>query len=402
MITLTDYLDSALPEIQPELIPLEQHESMRFAANGFPAQLMRCFDLECRLGSNPSPTDLLFCVTRSEREMLAADAAFLLQNSAVRAQLLWQHIRSFIQYWADPTSQLHDKVIMLWFEFDLPTGAGDMVQSSLSAPGFFFGSKEFPPQCIGDGIQQTNRADSWVYDTALPLLSGSALPREIETNLRRVSANLPDGAHIYQIGIFYARAVPHLRVCITAIQPEIILPYLRSIGYSADLSGLEAVISEISPLCQIHLDIDVSETIGPKVGLECTQDRSRNDLLDEKNAHLLSLLHHYDLCTPEKASALLAFPGVERLPSAFRELHRSQKVGAQSGPALLRDVSHLKIVYQPGQPLEAKAYLQFNHVWLDDFALVANKLSFAARERAARQALQRSLINHSGILTEEE
>jgi len=67
------------------------------------------------------------------------------------------------------------------------------------------------------------------------------------------------------------------------------------------------------------------------------------------------------MCLPEKRDALLSYSGIENtenfsggvmkpLTSASR--HLDELVSS----ALVRYISHIKIVYQSGQPLEAKAY----------------------------------------------
>jgi hypothetical protein len=48
-------------------------------------------------------------------------------------------------------------------------------------------------------------------------------------------------------------------------------------------------------------------------------------------------------------------------PAALRQA--SQLLGGRSLSTFVRSLHHVKIVYRPGEPLEAKAYLAGNHHW---------------------------------------
>jgi hypothetical protein len=77
----------------------------------------------------------------------------------------------------------------------------------------------------------------------------------------------------------------------------------------------------------------------------------------------------HELCTLEKANALLNWPGYleekcnqELWPSNFAKA--SAFVSPSLKSTIVRLLHHIKIVYQPNQPLQAKAYLWFSHRWL--------------------------------------
>jgi hypothetical protein len=66
--------------------------------------------------------------------------------------------------------------------------------------------------------------------------------------------------------------------------------------------------------------------------------------------------------------ALLAYPGyVDEAtrdvpwPAAVRRA--SQLLGGRSLSSFARSLRHVKLVYRPGEPLEAKAYLAGKHLW---------------------------------------
>jgi hypothetical protein len=67
------------------------------------------------------------------------------------------------------------------------------------------------------------------------------------------------------------------------------------------------------------------------------------------------------MCLPEKRDALLVYPGVEH-PDDFTGgimkpfISVSQHLDDIFSGSLVRYISHVKVVYQPGRPLESKAY----------------------------------------------
>lgn len=380
MLTISAHLEPVYPWINPAVLPSQHRDAIRSAAARFPSALSRCIDLECRLGSDQPSSDFLFCVTRREREQLQTPVEFEALPPGLLALPLWQRILRFTKAWSDSSSELYHKVLMVWFEFDLEPGSAG--RDALAAPGFFLGSKEFPASAGVLGAEH-----EWFYKAALPMLAGEPLPAAVEANLRRVSTCLPTGVGIYQIGVFFARQVPHLRACLTGIRPEHLPAYLRKIGYGEDLSDLEDILGALAPLCDVHLDIDVGEQIGPKIGLECAPRRDRLPVMAENSARLLDWLARSGLCSPAQQEALLLYPGVE--PFDGPDVSGSTAAAlATTQPMLVRELSHIKVVYRPGAPLTAKAYLQVTRARLSGLALAANRLAFTGLREAALHALE--------------
>jgi hypothetical protein len=74
------------------------------------------------------------------------------------------------------------------------------------------------------------------------------------------------------------------------------------------------------------------------------------------------------LCTADKRDALLAYPGyvgenAEGIPWPRALRRASNLLGGRSLSIFIRSLHHVKVVYQPGEGLEAKAYLAVNHHW---------------------------------------
>ncbi|MCB0188929.1 MAG: hypothetical protein KDE31_31885, partial [Caldilineaceae bacterium] len=82
----------------------------------------------------------------------------------------------------------------------------------------------------------------------------------------------------------------------------------------------------------------------------------------------LTYLVEHGLCTPEKCDALLAWSGESNPTTATTPWPASLIAAELVQPvhqfsSFERRLSHIKVVYRPGQPAAAKGYLWFNHRW---------------------------------------
>ena len=112
----------------------------------------------------------------------------------------------------------------------------------------------------------------------------------------------------------------------------------------------------------------MGDTVQPKIGLECYFAGNRQPRSEPRWVTFLDALVRDGLCTARKRDALLTFPGYidenaqgVRWPSALRQA--SQLLGGRSLSTFVRTLHHVKLVYRPGEPLEAKAYLAADHHW---------------------------------------
>jgi hypothetical protein len=129
--------------------------------------------------------------------------------------------------------------------------------------------------------------------------------------------------------------------------------YLTRIGWPGPILELEDILATYcTPETVDHnifIDISIEETVLPKLGIAFAQQQIANlPSKDPTRKQLLDLCVHTGLCTSEKRDALLAWPGSFRAP-----FHGGQR------PARFHKWLDVKFIYQPGQRLEAKAYLGF-------------------------------------------
>lgn len=334
--------------------PQNRSEILRVAAL-LPAAASEFFGFECRLAdANPS-ADFLACIDANDGQR----EAWLTALPVVAGDPAWQRLAEFVRSWCDPSSVTHTTVNNMWVEFDLAGGAAPL-------PSVFFGSRDLG-QAQADGT-----AHAW-HLSALRQLAVPGFPTEQLNLVGRCLAALPTEARLFQTGVMLSRAEPILRLCFRKLKPSEIPSYLGAIGWCGDQRGLSSLIREVAPLIDdIYLDIDVDVGVRPKIGLECYIDD--NARLSERLLAFLANLETRGLCTPKRARALWAWYGLtherwcrERWPPDLAG--RDDRPGNHYSGAFLRTLHHIKLVYDPPAPLEAKAYLGCRFVWVDDVKL---------------------------------
>ncbi|MBD1835213.1 hypothetical protein H6F61_21625 [Cyanobacteria bacterium FACHB-472] len=329
---------------------------------------------ECHLGSSAPRADFLaaFTTLNNGREALINSCEPL--TSLLCTNSVWSRIRNFCTHWADIKSSLYNNVGNVWLEFDV-----DGQPSKVPEPSLFFAPRgirrEEEKLFLSNGISGTN---NWVTNEALRLLFGNFLPDEVKKQLLTCFELLPPGGEIFQIGVMLPRKCESqaVRLCVKGIAKEQILAYLRNIGWSGSISQLSSILSELSSFVDdIKLNFAVEDTVFTKIGFECYLDKQ-----PEKTPRwqlFLDYLVRNQLCTLEKTNALLNWSGYseekfhqELWPSNFAKA--SAFVYPSFRSTIVRLLHHIKIVYQPNQPLQAKAYLWFSHRWLSPSGLFKN------------------------------
>ena len=355
-----EYLAPIAAGVSPALISPAAFSDIGSVARMLPTTLAyNTFGFECRLGEQSPRSDFLVLVRASNgRDSLAGlhPKSSLPEN--LMADQIWQRVQDFGARWADPASPLHSAVDNIWLEFDVdgPVGA-------IPVPSIFFG----PP---------TNDAQGEAFDRALETtaqalqrLSGAELPPRVIETLTRCFRAFSSSEHVFQVGLMMSRGAEAVRLCIQVGTLERAVEYLAEVGWPGSGTDLRRVLEPVTRIVdRVCLDIDVGETVQPKVGLECYFDGNRQPRTEPRWEELLDLLVANGLCTPEKRETLLAYPGYSDektatvpWPTALRQV--SQLLGGRSTSTFVRTLHHVKVVYRPGEPPEAKAYLAANHHW---------------------------------------
>jgi hypothetical protein len=297
--------------------------------------------------------DLLQCVMAGESEPAILGAAALAVASAGdgAAHPAWTRLHRFCTLWSDPSLLLHRGVREAWLEFDL-----DGCTPGAPPPSIFFGLRsEVPPDEVYAVVQE-----------ALSVLLGES--GRTRPALRRCFETGIDGVWPNQVGVMLSRDTDALRLCTQMREIDLVVPFLRRAGWPVRAGELEQLIAEmlhsIGP--RVMVAIDVGASVHPKVGLELHLAKQPAD--QPRWAALFDALVARELCIPAKRDALLAWPGTSVPIGGAVAWPECLIVESLCQPpdrfsTFVRRLYHVKLVYQPEKPLEAKAYLYFLHNW---------------------------------------
>ncbi|MCA1992793.1 MAG: class I SAM-dependent methyltransferase, partial [Coleofasciculus sp. S288] len=342
--SLADYLKVVTPYLHPDLVTPEALFHIQSLAQTIPSCSLAGF--ECHLDAEQSRVDFLVQLSRYTLSL----------PESLLTYPVWQAFREFYQEWLQPSSFLHQGVKNLGLEFDLAEQSSDV---------------KIPSILLDLNAETANEAQGLiklVTDVYLRL-TGYPQSSTLESNLQLCTNSLPDGARIASFGVMLSRPIQALRLLVTGIAPQQVPDYLVRIGWSELTDTLSPLVLSLSKfVSSLVLSFDVSDTIHPKIGLECHLEKQPRS--DPSWELLLDYLVTRGLCTPSKQNALLAWPGLSQ-KADYPEVWPSNLIwgdlvfGSKAFSVFWRTIHEIKIVYQPGRPLLAKAYLAFGHDWLD-------------------------------------
>jgi hypothetical protein len=340
--SMENYLKIITSELDPNLVSPEALSHIQSLTQILPSSSLAGF--ECRLGENQSGVDFqvrLPCLDQNLPESFLTNPA-------------WQFLQDFYRNWTMPNSSLNREIENVGLEFDV-----NEQLPQVPIPSIFWQFRE-EAAINAEGLIQMVR-----------LLNHQISPL-LESNLRRCADSLPAGVTISHLGAMLSRSVKAVRVNVQGISPERSLDYLKQIGWTDPTNTFSTLVSTVSEFIDtLILSFDVGDTILPKIGLECFLNKQ--PYAQPQWQLFLDYLVERELCTPAKKNAFLSWPGLSKKSSDPDLWPRNISVGdrflgSRAYSVFWRKVSHIKLVYQPGIPLEAKGYLAFGHNW---FALNA-------------------------------
>ena len=298
---------------------------------------------ECRLGRNQSIVDFQVQVPRRSFHL----SGELPQSPA------WRSLQPYWEEWLDESSTLHRSVSATGLEFD-------MERSTAMGPAVFVALRN-----IG--------ADPDLLAGVAARLADSASVAQADSSLRACVEALPDGASIQFIGAMRSRAGSALRVNVSGLTAGRIARYLMAAGWPHPVAPLQPIVTVLGDLADdFALCLDITDRLLPRIGIECIL--REQPLHESRWRQLVAYLSDLDACTMEKGRALLTWTGDILEPQArglwpANLFWGDRLLGARAVSTFYRYLSHIKVIYQPGRPIEAKAYLGFFHQWLDGAAI---------------------------------
>jgi hypothetical protein len=348
--------DETLKLIKPR-VPYQLVSSKMFSrVKGITTRLPKAassYYWECRLAAGATQVDFLACVAASDggREVLAGQGTGAGLSDVLLENPLWDQAHDFFRQWAEPTSMLHEAIPLIWLEFDQVDG----LVPEVPLPSFSFcldplyADRRSWSQHISSLNMQERRK---VAEKGLRLLFGCALPPQRRRALFACFDSLPVGGRIIHISAMIARQPAVVKVY-GSVPKDQLLAYLTRIGWPGSIPELTNILTTFcTPEIvdnNMYIDLTIGEAVMPKLGVAFSQQQIENlPHRDPTRQILLERCVQTGLCTSEKREALLAWPG------SFRTMLRGE-----TWPACFRKWLDVKIVYQPGRPLEAKGYLGF-------------------------------------------
>ncbi len=225
-------------------------------------------------------------------------------------------------------------------EYDLARA----VSPAPALPGVFLSFRE-PPRSRAEG-RVADLAD--VVAEGLPAAVGLPAFPEARRGVERVLGALRGRAHVINAGVFRGRPARTLRVVVADLGVSDVTDLLGSLSWRGPLAAVRGLLAEFGPACTgVGLSVDVAGAgIGPRAGVELFAGPpggawaagSRRDW-----EPLVDRLVARRLCSPAKASGLLAWTGRQRVFTA---------AGVRIA---CRGVNHVKVSFGAGPP-SAKAY----------------------------------------------
>jgi hypothetical protein len=381
--SVEDYIRLVEPNIAPALISGSALRDVRAVSRLFPGLLTAFNGFECRLNVEEPRADFLLCAKPEEfgRSILSGKISAPALPESFFTMSAWARVRAFCRAWEQPSSALHDEVANVWLEFDVAENP-----ALPPVPSFFFGSESI--------IAARGRTgNAWVTQDALAVVLGKELEPEVNDRLHACIEALPVGAHVFQVGCMLSRPSSAVRLCLRGFRPGEIVPYLERVGWPGESRDLALLVADLGRRVErVDLDIDVGRTVQPKVGLECYLNRQPK--FESRWRSFFDCLIEKKCCLPAKAEGLLAYPGFARCQAGGAPWpDYLEKTAALLGrhvmSVIFRTVHHVKVVFSPGRPLEAKAYLAIYHNWLDGQAV---KAALAAPGNAKNTPCEMSMI----------
>ncbi len=341
------------------LIPAQALAEIAQIARHLPGAITDFFGFECPLGSHCTGAGFGICCRTSHisQEILAGNRLAWDPFAQLADSAVWQRIREFCREWAKPESALHGAVHNIWFEFDV-----GRTRSQLPVPSVFLGTHQIGPSSIRTGTCGSRDESPWLMGLALPILLGGEMRPAVHSEVERALEALPANVRVFQVGSMLARESQAVRLCLRGIGTWQIPEYLEAIGWEGGWHLLEDLLEQLGQtLTRVDLAVDITDTVLPKIGLECYPDVRADSFLE--------FLALRELCTQPEVEALRAWPRTvdesaepERWPGNL--LSASCELGGALHSAFVRKVHHVKLDYRPGLPLRAKAYLGVHHKWI--------------------------------------
>jgi hypothetical protein len=315
------------------LLPPDRVEAALAAASALPP-IFHWLILEGRLSGDPQ-VDLMACLIdtpgarRGVAEALARPQSPLIEGA-----------RPLLEAWARPAAHPHphrrcmENTTVLWLEWDAPFDRPPFQLPCIDRR--FWGD----PSAPAAGVDEL----AGMIDDGYALTFGERYPASTSALFRRVLAALPRGARALAAASLRPRGVGRERLFVSVPQ-ALVLPWLDSVRWPGDLAPLRTWLPRIvAPWEEAFLQIELDPATDGLTGYLGVEPRQTELSAVERRERLrlLERLAAEGLADPARVAGVAAWTDAPHRRTAAHRVVRSV---------------HLKCVFQPARPVEAKAYL---------------------------------------------
>lgn len=222
-----------------------------------------------------------------------------------------------------------------WLEFDLEREAREPFS---------------PIPCVKlrEGIEPEQ-----LVDLLLPSLRGEPLTQPQRREVLRCCDAIPAGGRLLYAFSLHPRGSGAVRLELFGLGPPEIGRYLEQVAPET-VRHVAPALALLAGAERLHLSIDVTESVSPRVGVEGSLPRLPRR--EPRWRALFDRLVAAGLCDPERRDAALAWPGYDTPGTAA-----GRWPGGTPG-FCARALSHVKLVCRPDRAPEAKVYLLFTYL----------------------------------------
>lgn len=194
--------------------------------------------------------------------------------------------------------------------------------------------------CLFSNLDLAKHSYAELWDKMLPPFMGERRALRLRAPLDRVTAALPQGASIKQVGTMSGRGeLDIMRLVIIFSTWESVFDGLKAIGWQGSTKALREALEPWKEVKNVAVNIDLGEAgVLPKIGIEVCSNW-RHPLLVDK---FIKRLEEAGLCLPSKGKAL----------------RRWIRILPDGDPFIQTLIAYFKLNYKDGRITEAKAYLE--------------------------------------------
>jgi hypothetical protein len=348
--SFTEIVELMLSTLPPALVDSQNAARLRTMAAFLLPTLWGGF--EFRLGKDQPDVDLWQIFMAEDRGPLLGYIGDHFSDAAPEEQARWTNMRKMLQYWCDHDTELKD-----------------IVHSMALEPRYMSPDAAVPEIPLGIWFSEKPVAVEKLHSTIVTMLHSivgeGEIPALMQT-LRHYMPNLETGVSLRAIGLFFKPEVGRAYIYLRNFNAESLIPYLQEVGWPGPYDEIQKLASWLSSYNEkLDVHFNIGPSLIPRMGIKVFPNGygyspHMNALLDD--------LVIRGLCDPEKRDALKKQPALlTPMKSRFNwPDHLIMESLTRPNPeqgSFYSFLSNIKLVYVPGKPLEAKAYIRFAHMW---------------------------------------